>query len=413
MKKLVFFNCLILIGLLLLFGCQKAEDPISSIPSSSNMNQKGITSLGKTSYCGQQTSDLLSYNGPNNPTKFGTVLVANDNNHLYVELTVDEGLTITETHLNILNTVPTEKDPPGHYYDNSYLVGSNEYVVPKDALPSGSTLYIMIQAELNNGSEVYGGTIIKPEHGGWYGYITYNWQSCSSTYSISGFTFFDVNKNGSFGNDETGIPGVTVTLSNGNQSWDVTSDENGQYLFTNVQPGDYTITASILTGLVTTTTDPVTLNVTGDVTNSNFGYFLDFDWMNVQTANGLSHGFWKTNIKKAIDGTTKGTQISKVTLVEYINKISTFLLSPLNITTLQAAYTILSNTSSLSIDHLKLQLLASEFNYMNGAYIGGNKLFTKLFLFYGEYLVKYADTYSSSILEAAKDMYDHYNNSGG
>lgn len=222
-----------------------------------------------------------------------------------------------------------------------------------------------------------------------------------------------MNKNGSFENDETGIPGVTVTLSNVNQSWDVTSDENGQYLFTNVQPGDYTITASILTGLVTTTTDPVTLNVTGDVTNSNFGYFLDFDWMNVQTANGLSHGFWNTNIKKAIDGTTKGIQVSKVTLVEYINKISTFLLSPLNITTLQAAYTILSNTSSLSIDHLKLQLLASEFNYMNGAYIGGNKLFTKLFLFYGEYLVKYADIYSSSILEAAKDMYDHYNNSGG
>ncbi|MEA2074262.1 MAG: carboxypeptidase-like regulatory domain-containing protein [Euryarchaeota archaeon] len=48
-------------------------------------------------------------------------------------------------------------------------------------------------------------------------------------------------------NDSTGVSGVTVNLtlnSTGTVTATATTDSNGNYTFTNVSPGDYTMTAS-------------------------------------------------------------------------------------------------------------------------------------------------------------------------
>ena len=81
--------------------------------------------------------------------------------------------------------------------------------------------------------------------------------------------------------------------------------------------------------------------------------------------------------------------------------------------TKNGAVAVLSSNSSDAVDLLSKQLLGSEFNYMNGAYIGGSELVTELFIFYGEYLVKHAGEYSRDELLTAKDWYDAYNNSHG
>ena len=68
-----------------------------------------------------------------------------------------------------------------------------------------------------------------------------------------------------------------------------------------------------------------------------------------------------------------------------------------------------SNAGSL----LSKQLIASELNYQAGAYIGGNRTLTFLFLWWGEYVMANQNCYSSSYTLWAKDWMDAYNNSHG
>lgn len=65
--------------------------------------------------------------------------------------------------------------------------------------------------------------------------------------SIGGRIYFDNNRNGAIDGDETGIPGVTVTLTGTDdlgQPVDVTvsTDAEGRYSFPNLRPGTYTVT---------------------------------------------------------------------------------------------------------------------------------------------------------------------------
>ncbi len=63
------------------------------------------------------------------------------------------------------------------------------------------------------------------------------------TGSIGNLVFSDVNNNGVVDAGEAGIAGVTVTLldSNGTAITTQTTDTNGNYLFTNLSPGTYTV----------------------------------------------------------------------------------------------------------------------------------------------------------------------------
>ncbi|MGB0383793.1 MAG: SdrD B-like domain-containing protein [Ardenticatenaceae bacterium] len=90
--------------------------------------------------------------------------------------------------------------------------------------------------------------------------------------TVRGVVFNDLNGNRVQDGGETGIPDVTITLSNGSSNT-VTTDANGNYEFTEVEPGDYTVTAPVLAGSSSTTPRTVTVVVaSGGNPTANFGY---------------------------------------------------------------------------------------------------------------------------------------------
>ncbi len=230
-------------------------------------------------------------------------------------------------------------------------------------------------------------------------------------YTISGTVFFDVDGDGLLDDDEPGIPGVEVTLNDETVTY---TDEDGFYIFTGLRPGDYTVECEDIDGLTPTTPIYVEVTIVDEDVVVDFGFELDFEEYCGGTANGATIGFWKNNIRKAIlQGRRNGFQIPAETLEEYIEQISEFALAPFSGLTAQAAYNVLNSHSNDPVDLLQKQLLASEFNFMNEAYINDDMMMTWFFLYYGEYLVVHADEYTRDELLYAKDWYDAYNNSHG
>jgi hypothetical protein len=131
------------------------------------------------------------------------------------------------------------------------------------------------------------------------------------------------------------------------------------------------------------------------------------------TANGYTIGYWKNNIDKALDNRTSGTQVSKSTLLRYTDAIEDFALSVYDDMSLSRASSLMGSTSSAATSLLSKQLIASEYNYQNGAYLNGNRTLTYAFLTWGEYVLSNPSRYSTSYLIWAKDWFDAYNNSHG
>ena len=232
--------------------------------------------------------------------------------------------------------------------------------------------------------------------------------------TLKGVAFYDANKDGAYQVGEPLLSGVAIQLSTGAST---ISASDGSYTFTNLKGDEsYTVTSADLVGFLHS--NPASQSTTlgavySDPKVVNFGFALDYNWIGSQTANGYTIGFWKTNIDKAIAGSTKGIQVSKATLESYRLLLSSFALEPLNIASLSEASGILSSTSSNPVDLLKKQLMGSEFNYANRAYIGGNALVTYFFLYDGEYMLTNPGAFSFTQLLAQKDKYDAYNNSHG
>ena len=59
--------------------------------------------------------------------------------------------------------------------------------------------------------------------------------------SLSGYVYHDANNNGVMDSGETGIAGVTLHLTSGSTSLDVTSGANGYWSATNLMPGDWQV----------------------------------------------------------------------------------------------------------------------------------------------------------------------------
>jgi len=232
--------------------------------------------------------------------------------------------------------------------------------------------------------------------------------------TIQNLAFYDANRDGVYQEGEPLLSGIAIQLSTGAMA---TIGSDGSYTFTNLKGDEsYTVSIGDLVGFLHngSASQNVTLGaVYGKPKMANFGFMLDYSWVSGQTANGNTIGFWKTNLDKAIANKTNGTQVSKETLLNYVAQLSNLALSPLNVTTLQQASDILSKSSSLPSDLLSKQLMGSEFNHANGAYIGGNRLVTYFFLYDGEYMLANPGLFSSAQLLAQKDKYDAYNNSHG
>jgi len=234
--------------------------------------------------------------------------------------------------------------------------------------------------------------------------------------TICGSVFFDVDADGNYDCEDYDISGITVKLYNSADvlvGTDVT-DCGGDYSFCSIAPGTYKVVATAYAGLKVTTVSERTVTVAGcDVCVPKFGVGLDFVAIRTMAANGYTIGYWKNNLDKAISGSCNGIQVSKTTLTSYTCKISSFALSPFDNITMKIASSTMAYNGSTPSSLLSKQLIASEYNYQNAAYLNGNKNLTMAFLWWGEYVRANPSRYSSTYIIWAKDWFDAYNNSHG
>ncbi len=236
-----------------------------------------------------------------------------------------------------------------------------------------------------------------------------------TTYTLSGQVFFDLDFNGALGTDEFGLGGITVTLLDGESNVVATTitAEDGSYTFTELDAGDYVVVIGGRNGLEPTTATRFDVSVSADTGVADAGLALNFDAIGAMSANGFTIGYWKNNLAKALAGKTKGIQVSASTLAACTAIIAELGLEPFDGMTMSGAEAIMSATGSAPSVLLAKQLMGSEFNYANGAYLNGDEEFTYLFVVYGEYVLKHAAELDASYVLSVKDWFDAYNNTHG
>lgn len=236
--------------------------------------------------------------------------------------------------------------------------------------------------------------------------------------TVRGAVFLDLNNLGVRDPNEVGLGGITVRLYQGPALVrSVVTAADGKYTFIDVPSDTYDIDVVEPAGL--TPTDALPRSVSSSLgwnVSPDLGLTLDFAALRGLKAGGFSHGYWKNNVDKAIAGKTNGAQVSAATIAAYTTAIGTLALSPFDGLTWQGASDVLSSNSNKPVDLLRKQLLASEYNYANGAnggFINGSAALTYAFVLWGEYVVVNAASLPSSYVLWAKDWFDAYNNSHG
>ena len=72
--------------------------------------------------------------------------------------------------------------------------------------------------------------------------------------AVGGVVFSDMNQNGVLDEGEEGLEGLTVTIADAsNMTYNAVTDEAGSYLFDDLQPGFYIVTAPVVEGWTQTT----------------------------------------------------------------------------------------------------------------------------------------------------------------
>ncbi len=193
------------------------------------------------------------------------------------------GVTVTLTgDLNndgIIDTLTTVTDGSGNYHFERLPEGPYTVSVDTTTLPPG----MVVTADPDGGNDASATLTLGPGE-------TNNDQDFGfrQTGTIGDTVWFDANGNGLLESGESGLAGVTVTLSgdtDGDGVADVTltttTDASGSYLFDQLTAGDYTVTLSGLPGGLAQTADPdgamdnaAHLTLAGGETNldQDFGY---------------------------------------------------------------------------------------------------------------------------------------------
>lgn len=121
-------------------------------------------------------ADYTLYAGQS--TAMGTLSVSNDADSLRVTYTVDSGWTLKETHIQLSLDVPVERGAPVRYThgNTSHAAGTTTttytYALADLGYSFGDVMHIRAHAATGNGETAYGGTIVKPRKGAWFGYAT-------------------------------------------------------------------------------------------------------------------------------------------------------------------------------------------------------------------------------------------------
>ncbi len=237
-----------------------------------------------------------------------------------------------------------------------------------------------------------------------------------ASHRASGTVFFDLDGNGAQNGADFGLAFVSVKLLNsaGQVVGSTVTDAAGAYTFAGVYPGTYSVSTTAVNGLIATTATVRSFTMgAADVSVAPIGYRLNFCALRCMTADGYTIGYWKNNVDKAIAGKTSGIQVSAAKITQYTKNIAQFALAPFDGMTMKNATKIMGSTSSSPADLLAKQLLASEYNYQNGAYLSGNATLTFAFVAWGEAVLQNSSSFSSSYVIWVKDWFDAYNNSHG
>jgi len=265
----------------------------------------------------------------------------------------------------------------------------------------------------------------------------------TTRYSVSGTLFGDANLTGSRQADEPLLSNVSVELLDctGEVLATALTDGSGKYTFDSLLPGCYSVRVPA-TSLAQdfneslfqyfTPTTPVALSasiVSSDVTGRDFGFAVntrsvldDFDAADPDgdgftfAGTGKTIGFWKHQLTVALSGKGRA-QVGVATLNNYLVAVEAlYLADPFRLwagNPFSNALTILSATSSVAVDLLKKQLLATELNEVAGLGLNGDyRALQGVLVAWCEFLVKNSASYTRDDLLAAKYICDRINNTG-
>ncbi len=241
--------------------------------------------------------------------------------------------------------------------------------------------------------------------------VTIDGANCSTDfgfagYSINGKVFYDLNGSGAQDAGEPAINGQAISLSGGGST---SSSADGSYSFNGLLPGDYIATMSAISGFSSNELHHAASICNADVT-ANFSFSIDINWFNRQRVSGVQgSGWWKENINKAIRGQRNGAQISVGALEALRSTLSTFAYPVLNYANLTDAYTALAYSGGNAASKAVMHFTASEYNYANGSLVNSNAQASWALMVWGEYVVTNSGNYSSSYLNAVKDLFEHFN----
>jgi regulation of enolase protein 1 (concanavalin A-like superfamily) len=104
------------------------------------------------------------------------------------------------------------------------------------------------------------------------GGATFDNFNLTNYYSITGTVFIDNNSSGVQDSGEGGYTGATVALS-GTSTASATTNSSGNYSFSSLVAGSYTVTVTLPTGFTATTTNPVNIASLNSSVVENFGLY--------------------------------------------------------------------------------------------------------------------------------------------
>ncbi|GAF75908.1 unnamed protein product, partial [marine sediment metagenome] len=149
--------------------------------------------------------------------------------------------------------------------------------------------------------------------------------------NISGYKFNDKDGNGNWDSGENGLEGWIINLNNGSTVVNTTTNANGFYEFTNLGPGNYTISESIKTSWIQThPTNPNTYTIGAksgiNENNLNFGNQgrgsvtvlknVDTDSDGIIDQEGVTDWEWKLDNTTYTTGETVNTAAGKYQVQE-------------------------------------------------------------------------------------------------
>lgn len=243
--------------------------------------------------------------------------------------------------------------------------------------------------------------------------VSFGLSNTAASKAIGGVAFYDANWNDTYDTGEPLLDGITVRIASKGLS--ALTDQNGAYEFPDLGTAtSYTVSSAYQAGFVFSVNFEREVNMTDSLPDTaNFGFAVDYNWIGGKVAEGKPVSYWADNLDKAIAGNSTEAQVDAATLDGYIESLSGFALAPLSLPSLSQASSVLNSTSTDLGTLLQKELLAAEFNYLAGAYIGGNARATYFFLYDGEYMISHPSDFDDEQRELQRQCYEAYNGSEG